>query len=72
MKIMHVELVPENVTRVVLDQRFGWLTFETTIKGPAGSTIHVELPYTAQVEAAAALTGAELRARALRVDANGG
>ena len=51
MKIMEVELKPENVEKITFDPVMEVLTFKTNIKGPAGSTLYVKLPQEALLEA---------------------
>lgn len=63
-KIMELKLTPENIKGIINDHRAKELRFLTTLKGPAGSDIEVVLPYSAQVEAAAAVTAQAFREQA--------
>lgn len=63
-KLMEIKLTPENIKGIINDHRAKELRFITTLKGPAGSEIEVVLPYTAQVEAAAAVTAQAFREQA--------
>ena len=54
-KVMRIELTPENIEEIIFDHRRSELTFDTNLKGPAGSDVKVILPYTAIAEANAAM-----------------
>ena len=54
-KTMRIELTPENVEKITFDHRESELTFDTNLKGPAGSDVKVILPWQAIAEANAAM-----------------
>ena len=54
-KIMRIELTPENIEDINFNHRAAELTFDTNLKGPAGSDVKVIMPYSAIAEANAAM-----------------